>query len=786
MAKQESILQSITETASSLAKGMGTMVKAFNNARQPEPNKRPRFIGDIAKQARWAGGNYNKTQSIQRAMLNSWVYTAIWRKSLDISKAKLYIVDNPEGGDETGYEMDSHPFPRILRKPNPWMGGSYLRIYTHWWLDLAGEAYWFLAPDDDGDLAELWPLPADQVEPMPGDEDHFVKEYTYTANGSVHHIPPFYICHIQYPNPFDPFRGLAPLNAGMLPVDSDLAMARWNGSFFGQDNVMPSAVINLSSGDAKTPIDQADIQAVKADLTENYQATSRRTLVTGAYDMAVQVLGYSARDMDFLAGRDKTREEIFHDLGVPPALFDTRAAEANASVAKQLYIDNTIWPTLGLYAEQMTAEIISRFYTPYQELRFRDIRTVDKTTNLSESTGTADVLMIDERRKKFWNLGPLPNGRGQRLAIEVASVVDVPPAETVVPHEVVASQPPQRFTGTAPVQLTGDTTVPVKNISDDLKRWRIRSIKSLSDGRSLTDEFVSNVIPVELNEAIHEGLEQSLDIDDVKQVFGLALVSPYKGVIRSWRPWSGFEQQLTTAVSDAFSAQMNLLLERLKATGDASVLSHEEMWQHVADMMDSQVGPLLEQLAMQAALRVQKTVSAIGETGIATDWNLTNQAAIDHARQQAGKLVTHVTETTRNAVGEQVASWAETSEGFDGLVRRVRSLGDETGKAIFSGRRAESIAMTEATNTYAGANAAAWATAGYRPAVYKPAAHVNCRCYIQPYTMPDGERVLVWYTARDERVCKQELVTPWGSVSGCAGLHRHVISEGHHMGKLVQ
>jgi len=395
----------------------GSIVKGYQLASRI---KRPSMLTAAADYSRWNGGDIGmQDAATKRAMINSWVYTAIQRKSMDVSAGKLSIVHNPEGLDTTGTPIHSHQLLKILRRPNPVISRSFLWLYTHMWLDLKGESYWFLLPDESGRwLQEIWPLPANEVQPWPGNDPDgdFIEYYTYTVNGREFRIGSDYICMFRYPNPFDIYRGLSPLTAAMLPADADTAMARWNGKFFGEDNTMPSAIINLSSGDVKTPLDPADVQAVRDELTSSYAAANRKTAVVNAYSMTAQMLGWNAKDMDFNMGRIASKEEIYQIYGVFPGLMDKNATEANAIVSQSNYNNLTLWPLYQLYGEGITSQILRRFYREEQEARFDDIRMDNRDLNIQESQATSDLMFIDERRKRFWKLAPLPNGEGQKIA----------------------------------------------------------------------------------------------------------------------------------------------------------------------------------------------------------------------------------------------------------------------------------------------------------------------------------------------------------------------------------
>ena len=157
-------------------------------------------------------------------------------------------------------------------------------------------------------------------------------------------------------------------------------------------------------------------------------------------------------------------------------------------------------------------------------------------------------------------------------------------------------------------------------------------------------------------------------------------------------------------------------------------------------------------------------------------WELANQNAANWARQHAAELVSRITDTSRERIRQAVADWTQAAEGLNELTKQINQIVNDPA-------RARTIAVTEATTTYAEANAQAWVAAGYAASVYKPAAHPHCRCYIQPAKLLDGTRVIVWYTARDELVCVKPLQTPWGQVEGCRGLHKTIISEGPHLGQ---
>ena len=753
--------------AERMAYGLGKTLHAFRSGlTADEPRAiRPGFLGATAEAGKWRGGAFNpdKQAAQQRAIQNSWVFTAINEKAMEISKGRLGVYRD-DGVTEDGELIVGHPFTRILRRPNPLMGRSFMWQYSHWWQDLDGSNFWFLAPDDMGELAEIWPLPANAVAVWPGSAERMVDYYEYQANGMIYKIPAEYICHFRYPNPSDIFRGLSPLVAAMLPVDSDSAMARWNGGFFGSDNVMPSAVINLSSGNPNAPLDPADVDAVKSQLEDEYAASRRKTIVTNAYQMAVNLLGWNAKDMDFLGGRQATKDEIYQILGYPPGYADKNSTESNSTVGYAKFMER-IYAIHGLYAEQITAQIIHRFYGDDLEARFADVRPINQDMRLREADASKSDMTINERRKRFWNLPPHPDG--DKLPDPVGQAG---PISAGLEDGFAADVLPQ--VGNALMESTRG----LREV--DLKNWRGKAIKSLKLGQTAAVPFVSRAIEPQLADAIADGLACAEQAQDVTLIFERA----QKNVIRSWRPWSTYEERLAAELEPVLRGQADQLVAKLRENGDPAMLEDAALWSAMTAELRGVIEPILLELTQQAVTRVQAT---LGKTAISVNWELANEQAAAWAKQHAGELVSGVMDTTKREIGALVAEWTQTGEGLEGLTRRIGNLTEE-GSRIFGPERAETIAITEATNTYASANALSWQQAGYAPAAYRPAAHVKCRCYLQPWRMRDGTKVLVWYTARDERVCTQPLQTPWGQVNGCRELHRVVVSEGSHLGKKAE
>lgn len=243
-----------------------------------------------------------------------------------------------------------------------------------------------------------------------------------------------------------------------------------------------------------------------------------------------------------------------------------------------------------------------------------------------------------------------------------------------------------------------------------------------------------------------------------------------------------FEQALNDHLTRILKEEASRLAGLIRQTG-SEALQNAEFWLLHQQRLNAVIGPILAGIAARG---VETVMRSIGSSDIAISWDLVNQQAVEWAREHSGRLVTRVSDATQRMVGEQVAQWSESGETLDDLADRIAGLKSDDGAPVFNRKRAELIASTEATTTFASANAQAWQAAGYAPAAFHPAAHPRCRCYIQPVRLPDGSKVMVWYTARDEMVCQQKINTPWGEVAGCKALHQVIISSGPYLGRKLK
>ncbi len=771
--------------ANLLGQVAGSFIKARDGIALSK-GKSPNFVAGLTQASGdWNGGRLSDTDAAQRrAVRNSWFFTGVNIKALDLAASKLDLFVNTGMEEDGGEKAIGHPFYSLLKRPNKYMGASMMMQYTEWWLELQGEAFWFLEPGKSGGLNGLWALPSNSMDIEFTEDNKDIKSFVLKLS-NWYYLDPKYICYFRLPNPFDFWRGMSPIVSRMMSVDSDNAMRYWNGAFFGKDNVMPSSVISLGSG-TEEPYPMEQVDAITEELREEYQAIKRKTIITNANSMAVAMLGYNAKDMDFLAGMGWNKGEILWGLGVPEGMVDKNSTEANATVGKAVFKDN-MWGLKNLIADEITSQILIPHYSEELEAKFEDDRWVDRDLKLREAALAKDAMPREAWAKKYF---------GVTLTEGEATMNE---AKAEKEREAKASQFGNSVKPTSNAVAQGENKKPVaknlkggigsgesewlyngatneimdtKSIQQELNSLQRKAANYFKQGRIAEMKFFSNVLDEETVKSILlnlSGAEQKSDLGEIFAHWEYNLSTGNTKAI-SWRPWSSFEFDLINAVRLALANILATLLDNV-----SDIMGQDaSLWDKINKAFETTVRPVWLRIAKQAA---EDVGNQLGKSEMTISLEMTERRAMDYAVIYDALSL----RTDRKAVNDAVTDWRSKNEenGLQGLRERLQNLKDENGVPLYSDERAERIAKSDATSVYAGAKIYALEANGYGKVVYQPRAHIGCRCYVQPARMPDGTKVVAWFTAKDEKVCTQELETPWGIVKGCRELHRTVISEGY-------
>jgi HK97 family phage portal protein len=231
--------------------------------------------------------------------------------------------------EDSRQEVKSHWALDVWNNPNPFMTRQEFVEAFAQHLELTGEAWWLVGRDPRSSLPlELWPVRPDRMAPVP-DPTEYLSGYIYRGPDGQH-VPLGLdeIVFLRMPNPLDPYRGLGPVQALLVDLDSARYTAEWNRNFFYND-ASPGGIIEVDKR-----LDDDEFKEMTMRWREQHQG------VRNAHRVAVIEQGkwvdraFSMRDMQFSELRGVSRDVIREAFGYPKPMLgsvdDVNRANADA------------------------------------------------------------------------------------------------------------------------------------------------------------------------------------------------------------------------------------------------------------------------------------------------------------------------------------------------------------------------------------------------------------------------------------------------------------------------
>ncbi|MFN3232928.1 MAG: phage portal protein [Alphaproteobacteria bacterium] len=256
------------------------------------------------------------------------------------------------------HPLNHHPLLDLLTRPNPMSGGQLLReaLFSHYLT--AGNAYLEAVVGQSGPVQELFVLRPDRMKIVPGNDG--ARGYVYSVGGRQHTFgprdlrghPP--ILHMRTFNPLDDWYGMSPLEAAARAVDQHNEASAWNKAML-QNMGRPSGALVVKDEGGLT---EQQFARLKSEMERHYQSADnagRPLLLEGGLEW--QEMGMSARDLDWLAGKDLAAREIAQVYQVPPQLIGIPDAQtySNNREARLALYEDAVMPLADLFAESMTS-----------------------------------------------------------------------------------------------------------------------------------------------------------------------------------------------------------------------------------------------------------------------------------------------------------------------------------------------------------------------------------------------------------------------------------------------
>lgn len=352
---------------------------------------------------------------VQRPYSQSvWVYACINVIAQNI--ARVPFVLKKDAGALEPDRIESGELYELFQNPNPLMTLEQLIEATWIFYGLRGECLWILEGRENITQIpkEIWCFDPANFDPIQDKKSGWLLGWQYKGKDGTF-FPARDVLQFKAFNPYDPFRGLTPLEAAKLSVESDYSATLYNKVFFEN-----GAVTSLNISVPETLDDDAYNRLVKQfeDRHKGAKKAHRIAIAEGGAKITESRIGQ--RDMEFINGKHMSREEIFGAYNVNEVvlgIFKDVKSEEGVKSAHKSFWEECLMPKITYFEGVLWAKFFSKIGQRRGKGRIwgqHDLATVGALqTNYADNVTTAH---------KMWVMGWPINMINKRLGLGMPDV----------------------------------------------------------------------------------------------------------------------------------------------------------------------------------------------------------------------------------------------------------------------------------------------------------------------------------------------------------------------------
>ena len=383
---------------------------------------------------------------IDAYQLHPWVYAAVYAIATNIASIDFDIFLRQKNGDKID---ESHPFKKLLERPNPFITPYQLKEWTSIVLEMTGNAYWLLERDKSGTPYEIWPVPTHMIRPV-ASATSMIDHYVYEVDGRIIQYEYNDVIHFQQTNPKMFTFGQPSIHAAVLEVTTDMFAASWNKNFFR--NFTSVGTVLETEGTLDAPTRQRTLEAWN-QFHQGVKKAHKTAILEGGLKLA-QNVQKSHTDMDFINQRKASREMILSVFGVPPAIVGVLEYANYANIKEQtsIFWKYTLLPKLRRMESILTMR--------GAQITFRPNSYFQANLSVVESL-RPDMLSLSNISKNFTDIGIPLN--------QVIDALDLPFDHVDGGDE---SRPVQRNPNTGEIIVGTEKSINKEVSDEEIKKWK--------------------------------------------------------------------------------------------------------------------------------------------------------------------------------------------------------------------------------------------------------------------------------------------------------------------------
>ncbi len=318
------------------------------------------------------------------------VYAAIKLRASAISRVPLIAYRTDSTGQTRDRLPSDHPLQSLLDRVNPFWTRGDLWAATETYTGLWGKAFWAINRGTGGIPVEIWPLRPDRMRIIPS-ADKYVKGFVYEERGRQIPFLPEDIVWMREFNPVNEYDGLAPIAPLRLSLDMGID-ALWSNRRTISNDQTPGMIFTDPGR-----MTQPEVEDFYERWEQRYKGPQNRMRPAIVSDgMKAEHLGFSPKDMEYVASMRWTVEDVARVYNVPKAMLHDleRATYANIETQRRVFWEDCIVPRLFWYQERLQEFLVPMFNDPLLVTEF-DTSKVEALQEDEDKKATRRKIYLD-------------------------------------------------------------------------------------------------------------------------------------------------------------------------------------------------------------------------------------------------------------------------------------------------------------------------------------------------------------------------------------------------------
>lgn len=279
------------------------------------------------------------------------VYRCVNLVSKTAAAIMLGVFEDADDGSEL---IKDHSFTMLMRRPNPLQSRSAFIKYWCMSLLLGGRGFIWANVLDNGEIAEFWTIPPNDIDVQLGTIFGTIEKFTWSWGGNIMELNPEHVLYTWFPNPRDFMQPMSPLQAAAQEVDLSNQGQQWNLSLLA-NYAKPPFVVTMDK-DSEVTLTDDHVKDIKGALKGEYGGAPNagRAPVFRIPGLQLIPFGWNPQDMDWLGGLSAQDVRIGNVYDVPPEFLGQKATYNNRKEAVLALYDQAVFPLIGLLADELT------------------------------------------------------------------------------------------------------------------------------------------------------------------------------------------------------------------------------------------------------------------------------------------------------------------------------------------------------------------------------------------------------------------------------------------------